>query len=355
VANDAQVSRFDMVGAERERPTDGGFAVARVTMEDVAREAGVSRALVSIAFRDVPGVSAETKRQILDTAQRIGYRHNTVAARLASHRTNTIGLFIPDIRNTVIPDIYEGVREAADAASQQLVVAISGDDGDRDRAAIEELMGVQVDISVVPGCLLPSAELRELAKARPMVVATREVTGLDSVLSDPVRGSVLVVRHLVDLGHRRIAHIAPPEGNVFHYRADAYVEAMKKAGLEPDVRYCGYRQSDAAAAAGELLDEPHPPTAIFANNDVAALGVLDAMAARGLRAPDDLSVVGYDNTPTSALPGISLTSVDQQAHRMGRLAAETAVRRIQDPEAPAVVRILDPSLIVRASSGPPPK
>jgi DNA-binding LacI/PurR family transcriptional regulator len=324
-------------------------------MEDVAREAGVSRALVSIAFRDVPGVSVATKKAILDAAQRIGYRPNIVAARLASRRTNTIGLFIPDLRNTVIPDIYEGVREAADRASQQLVIAVSGADGERDRAAIEELMGVQVDISVVPGCLLPTPELLELARARPMVLATREVAGLDCVLSDPVRGAALVVQHLIGLGHRRIAHIAWPEGNVFHNRADGYVDAMKAAGLKPWLVHAGFRQSDAATVAGELLDAPNPPTAIFANNDVGALGVLDALAARGLRAPDDLSVVGYDNTPTSALPGISLTTVDQQAHRMGLLAAETAVRRSHDPDGLPVVRILDPSLIVRESSGPPPK
>lgn len=324
-------------------------------MEDVAREAGVSRALVSIAFRDVPGVSAATKKSILDAAHRIGYRPNIVAARLASRRTNTIGMFIPDLRNTIIPDIYEGVREAADHASQQLVIAVSGADGARDRAAIEELMGVQVDISVVPGCLLPTAEVLELAKACPIVLATREIAGLDCVLSDPVRGSALVVRHLVELGHRRIAHIAWPEGNVFHNRADAYVEAMRKSGLEPWLVHSGYRQADAAVTAGELLDAANPPTAIFANNDIAALGVLDAMAARGLRAPDDVSVVGYDNTPTSALSGVSLTTVDQQAHRMGRLAAETAIRRIQEPSAPPVVRILDPSLIVRRSSGPPPR
>ena len=329
--------------------------MAHVTMEDVAREAGVSRALVSIAFRDVAGVSPATKQSIFDAAKRIGYRHNVMAARLASRRTNTIGMFIPDLRNTVIPDIYEGVREAADAAAQQLVIAVSSADGQRDRAAIEELMGVQVDISVVPGCVLPSRELLELAASRPMVIATREVRGLDSVLSDPVRGSMLVVQHLIELGHTRIAHIAPPHGNVFHQRADAYADAMRRARLEPHVVHCGYHQSEAAAVAGELLDAAKPPTAIFANNDVAALGVLDAMAARGLRAPDDVSVVGYDNTPTSALPGISLTTVDQQAHRMGLLAAETAIRRIQDPHAAPVVRILDPTLIVRASSGPPPK
>lgn len=329
--------------------------MVRVTMKDVAREAGVSRALVSIAFRDVAGVSAATKKSIFEAAQRIGYRPNMMAARLASRRTNTIGMFIPDLRNTIIPDIYEGVRAGADSASKQLVIAVSGADGERDRAAIEELMGVQVDISVVPGCLLPSHDLLELARACPMVIATREVTGLDSVLSDPVRGSMLVVRHLVELGHRRIAHVAPPEGNVFHHRADAYVEAMRNAGLDPWVVHCGYRQADAAAVAGELLDAAIPPTAIFANNDVAAVGVLAALATRGLRAPDDVSVVGYDNTPTSALPGVSLTSVDQQAHRMGRLAAETAVRRIQDPSAAPVVRILDPTLIIRDSSGPPPK
>lgn len=326
--------------------------MARVTQEDVAREAGVSRALVSFALSDVGRVSPDTKKLILDAAQRIGYRHNRMAARLASRRTNTIGMFIPDLRNTIIPDIYEGVREAADVASQQLVIAVSGADGGRDRAAIEELMGVQVDISVVPGCLLPTKELLELAAANPMVLATREVAGLDCVLSDPVLGPELVVQHLTALGHRRIAHIAWPEGTVFRNRADAYVDAMRTAGLEPWVVHTGFRQSDAATTAGELLDGPNAPTAIFANNDVGALGVLDALAERGLSAPRDVSVVGYDNTPTSALPGVSLTTVDQQAHRMGRLAAETAIRRLQDPSGAPVVRILDPSLVVRGSTGP---
>lgn len=327
--------------------------MARVTMEDVAREAGVSRALVSIAFRDAPGVSQETKKRILNAARQIGYHHNIVASRLASHQTNTIGMFIPDVRNTIIPDLYDGVREAADRAAHHLVISISDADGKRDRSALEELLGVQVDVAVVPGCSLPDEELLELSQIRPMVAATREVPGLDSVLSDPRAGAELAVRHLHGLGHRRIWHIAPPVGSVFHHRSDSYEACMRELGLEPVVVHSGYRQSDAARAAATMLDDPRPPTAIFANNDVAALGVLDALGERGLRAPKDVSLIGFDNTPTAALPGISLTSVDQHARRLGRLAAEAALRRISTPDAAPLVRVLDPLLVVRGSTGVP--
>lgn len=324
-----------------------------VTMEDVAREAGVSRALVSIAFRGVRGVSDETRDRIFEVADRLGYRPNRIAARLASKSDTTIGVFLQDLHNDVFADIYDGIRSVADTENRDLLLAVGASDGGQDARALDSLIRSRVDIVIAIGLTLPDADVVRFAQAVPMVGVTRHLPGVDSVYPDDDTGARAVVEHLTGLGHRDIVFLANPESDGYRGRRVGYSEGMRAAGLQPHVVPSSYARSEAAADAGRVLDE-HRPTAIFAHNDQAALGVLDAAAARPVRVPADLSVVGFDNSSISQPPGTALTTVDARAFDLGEHAARAALDRLADTNHPARATMLAPTLVVRETSGPVP-
>ncbi|GAA4676760.1 LacI family DNA-binding transcriptional regulator [Frondihabitans cladoniiphilus] len=344
-------------GGSRGGETPAGASPARVTMEDVARRAGVSRSLVSIAYRGVPGVSDETRDAIFEAARAIGYTPNSIASRLASRNRESVGFYLLDLRNSVYVDVFDGVREVTGERGTTVVLGVGETHGSEDRAGLTALMSSQADVIIATGLLLPDAEILELSRQRPLVSVTRQVPGVDSVSSDDEAGATLVTEHLLALGHRRIAHLAAPDIGGRSPRADAYARTMRKAGLEPRMLTAGFTQSSASAAARSLLSSPAPgerPTAIFATNDVTALGVIEAAHELGLRIPRDLSVAGYDDTAAAALAPISLTSVDQDARSLGRLAASAAFARLASPSAPVVARVQQPTLRPRRSTAPPP-
>lgn len=326
-----------------------------ITMADVAREAGVSRALVSLAYRGAKGPSPASVEAILAAGERLGYRHNAIAARLASKRTGTLGLAILDLSNEVFTDIYEGARDALAGSDRQLVLSAGGTDIDTERASIESLLSVRVDAAITAGSRLPDDELISLANAAPFVVVTRLVPGIDSVATDDRLGGELATRHLLELGHRRIAHLNPPFGPLYAARRAGYEEAMRAAGLAPRSIDTGFSRDAAAESASALLRASDRPTAIFADNDVAALGTLAAAAELGLSVPDELSVIGYDDTRAASLPGVALTSVNQQARDLGRIGAEYALDALGATRADRAPHqtLLDPSLHLRATTGAP--
>mgnify|MGYP003450947169 CR=1 FL=1 len=327
----------------------------RITMEDVARAAGVSRALVSLAYRDRPGVSAETRARILEAGAALGYTPNRIAAQLAGNGGNTLGVFLQDLHNDLFADFYEGIVEVADAGSKEIVLSIGTIDGSRDVAALETLHQLRVDVILVGGLQLDDEAIRALSARVPVVCVFRAVSGVDSVVSDDRFGAVAATQHLLDLGHRRIAFLANPPGNVYGHRREGYEAAMLGAGLQPRVVASSYARHDAARDTVALLDAHHPPTAVFAHNDQAALGALDALALRGLRAGQDVSVVGYDNSSVSRFPGSALTTVDVDGVSLGRSAAEVALLRLDDPAAPARLLNSTPALVVRSTTGPAPQ
>jgi len=320
----------------------------RVTMDDVAREVGVSRMTVSYAFRDAPGVSAETKMRIIDAAKRLGYRRDVIASLLASNRTNTVGLSLLDLSFEINAEILYGLRDAAKRDGRRVFISAGEMERRDEPERLEDLLDVRADAVVLAGSLLPDAALLKYADRVPLVVVTRRVQGVDSIAVDDHKGACLAVEHLVELGHRRIAHISSPAWYPYTARRDGYVDAMKAAGLSPRVLEAEFGQTPGAAAAALLLDSAEPPTAIFCQ-DQAALGVRDLCASRGLHVPHDLSIVGFDDTHAASLPGIDLTSVTQQARLMGELAAHRIERKLRNPALPTEQTLLEPSLIVRGS------
>ena len=197
----------------------------------------------------------------------------------------------------------------------------------------------------------------------PMVVIGRhdKSADFDTVTDDDIMGAGLVVDHLFELGHRRIAHVEHKVSGRNHattlpqsVRAEGYRQAMRRVGLAADIVSTAYTEEGGYQAARELLARDVRPTAIFAGADVAAIGVLNAVYEAGLRVPDDISIVGYDNTAFAALGPISLTSVDQDGHAMGANAARLVLERIESKRSRSMLLSTSPTLIPRRSTAAPP-
>lgn len=326
-----------------------------VTMEDVAREAGVSRALVSLAYRGAKGPSQPSVDAILAAGKLLGYRHNANAARLAAKRTGTLGLFIPDLANEVFTHIFEGARDAISQTNKQLVLSAGHADGNGELAAVEGLLSIRVDAAIVAGSMLTNDTLLGLAASTPFVIVSRIVPGVDSVAADDRLGGALATRHLLELGHRSVVHLAPPAGELEALRSAGYRAEMAAAGLLPREIITGFTMAAASATAGQLLRSADRPTAIFADNDLTALGVLTAASELSIRVPEDLSVIGYDDTRAAALPGVYLSSVDQQARALGRIGAEYALNLLtKSAHTEPRATLLTPSVRQRRTTGSPP-
>ena len=323
------------------------------TQADVAREVGVSRTLVSFAFRDASGVSPETRQAIFDAAKRLGYRHNAAAAALASKSRTAVGLYLLDLRNEVYSDVLNGVRLALPQAGNRLILSVSRSIGGVDQGAMDSLIEARVGIIIAAALLDPDERVRELAQIIPVVSVTRRVAGVDSVYPDDRAGARAAVEHLFGLGHTRIAHMAGPPFDGHTVRRETYEQIMRDAGLTPQtVAADDFTQEAAERAAAELLAGPDRPTAVFTHNDQFALGVREAAYAMGLAIPGDLSLVGYDDSRTARLRGIDLTSVDLHAVELGTTAGRVALERLNDPGAPVADMTSTPRLVVRNSTAP---
>ncbi|SEP99032.1 MULTISPECIES: LacI family DNA-binding transcriptional regulator [Micrococcaceae] len=325
-----------------------------VTMEDVAREAGVSRALVSLVMRDSPKVSSAKRTAVLESAAALGYSPNRLASRLASRRTNTLGVLFLDLHNSVFADIYDGITEGLAGSGNQVMVAVGSADPGTELEAVRSFVDLRVDGVILAGCTGSSAELAAALRGTPAVVITREleVDGVDSVLCDDFRSGVLAVEHLHELGHRRIAHVDISDWLPYTARREGYLAAMKKFGLEPLLVHSDMTERGGRAVMENFLASGATlPTAIFAHNDLTAIGIMEALAAHGLLVPDDVAIVGCDNIEVAASPLIGLTSIDQHAGELGRMAAGLMLERVAGTSGPAVTRKLEPTLMVRRSSG----
>ena len=291
------------------------------------------------------------RQTILEAATLLGYRHNAVAADLASKRASAIGLFLLDLRNEVYTDIFQGVREAVGEARNRLILSVSHSTGGIDRGPVNSLIEARVGIIIAATFLDTDVRVRELAASVPVVNVTRRVAGVDSVYSDDWAGAAAATDHLISLGHARVAHMTATAYEGHEERRRSYAASMQNAGLTPEVVTAdNYTQQAAERAAAILLNRQDRPTAVFAHNDEMALGVREAAYAAGFSVPRDLSIVGYDNSRISQLHGIDLTSVDLRARELGRTAGAAALNRLASPDAPTVDESSTPRLIVRNST-----
>ena len=330
--------------------------VKHVTMEDVAREAGVSRALVSLVMRDSPKVSEKRRARVLAAAKRLGYRPNAMARGLASRRTRTIGVLLNDLRNPFFAEMMDGIASAADELDYRLLIGTGRRKADGERRAVDSFFEHRADGLLLVSPRLPLAEVLAIGRSTPTVAVGRPLRDahVDSVTNDDLAGARLAIRHLTELGHRRIAHIDGGRGAGAAARRRGYVREMERLGLEPHVVPGEFTDAAGVRAAERLLDGDALPTAVFAANDLVAAGALDRFEDSGLRVPGDISIVGYDNTFLAALHHMSLTTIDQPRPEIGRLALMTLVERINGVRSDAVHHRVEPSLVVRGTTGPPP-
>jgi DNA-binding LacI/PurR family transcriptional regulator len=326
-------------------------------MDDVAREAGVSRALVSLVMRDRPNVSEERRQRVRVAAARLGYRPNAMARGLASRRTQTVGVILDDLRNPFFAEIAGGVEALASELGYQLLLAAGGRQARRERAALAALLEYRVDGVILVSPRMPVAEIAAAAAESPLVMVGRNARSVDadSVLINESHGTELVLEHLVGLGHERIAHIDGGNGAGGPQRRSAYLRGMKVRRLARHARVISgdFTEEAGTNAARQLLMERDAlPTAVFAANDMVAAGLLGEFDRAGFDVPRDVSIVGYDNISIAHLAHVSLTTVDQPRDEMGRLALELLLDRIENRR-PAVMRLIEPTLVVRSTTSAP--
>jgi DNA-binding LacI/PurR family transcriptional regulator len=326
------------------------------TMEDVARVAGVSRALVSLVFRDSPKVSAARRDRVLEAAEHLGYRPNAMARHLASRTTRTLGVLLNDLHNPFFADIYDGVETAASSLGYRLLLTAGRHRDGSEHNAIDTMLQHRVDAMILISPRIPAADIASFSRQAPLVVLGRTVEGsaIDSIMADEAQGALAAVEHLATLGHRSIVHIDGGRGAGAAARRAGFERAISQLGLGiPDVVPGDFTEMSGVTATAGLLQRPTMPTAIFAANDIVALGVIDTLAGAGLRVPDDVSVLGYDNTALARMRHISLTTVDQPRIEMGEMAVHLLDQRVNARRSTSVTHLMRPTLMTRRSTAPP--
>lgn len=330
----------------------------RPTIVDVARTAGVSKSLVSLVMRGAPNVSDASRRAVLDAAQRLGYRPNAMARSLVQQRSYVVGVMVSDLSNPFFIDVIQGAMDSAREAGYRALVNTGGRMQDNEADAIETLLRLQMDGLVLAGSIVDASLIESFGAEVPTVMTNRASRSktIDSIVLDDKRGAAMAVDHLAELGHRAIAHISGGGGAGARNRVRGYRTGMERHGLVEHVTVVpgAYTEEGGAEGVRRLLAMDHRPTAILAPNDLAALGMLEALSDARLEVPGDVSVVGFDDTFLSALGHIDMTSVRQDAREMGREAIRMLIERTEGRRTRTRHLVLPPTLTVRSSTGPPP-
>jgi DNA-binding LacI/PurR family transcriptional regulator len=321
-------------------------------MEDVAAKVGVSRALVSLVFRNAPGASQETRDRVFAAAEELGYRPDSAARLLASSRSRVLGVMMT-VRNPFHSDLVEAIYPEAERLGYDILLSASAPTRGEHKA-IEALLGHRCEALILLGPDTDAAFLGEVVRRAPVVSVGRRIAaaGVDSVHTAEAKGVRLAIDHLVGLGHRRIVHIDGGSGAGSAERRRGYRASMRRHGLAEEVRVVpgNHTEESGAAAARLLLSEADLPTAVLAGNDRCAVGLLDSLARSRVDVPGEVSVVGYDDSPIAQWSHIDLTTVRQNVPRMAEVAVRTAIERLDDHSRAGTEVVLDPELVVRGTT-----
>jgi LacI family transcriptional regulator len=338
-------------------------AVQTPTLRDVAEAAGVHAATASRALNPATRglVNAETARRVIKVAETLGYRPNPMARGLKTAKSGTVGLVIPDLTNPLFPPIVRGIEAVLEPAGFSGLIVNTDNDPGRERAQIELLRSRQVEGLIIATALVDHPLLEQLRREGVrMVMVNRRPDGIDvpSITPDDATGVAMAVRHLADLGHRRIAHLAGPANtSTGVVRARSFRSTVHDLGLDEDSRLttvCHHWSEDAGAEAlRALLDAGLDFTAVVAGNDLIALGCYDVFAERGISCPEEMSVVGFNDMPFLDKLRPPLTTIAIPHQQIGAEAARLLLDSIAEPDRASRSVLLPLSLVVRGSTAPP--
>ena len=328
----------------------------KVTSAEVARLAGVSQSAVSRVFTPGASVSAKTMEKVRAVAEELGYRPNVLARSLITGRTRIIGLVVAYLENQFYPMALELLSRALQARGYHILVFMAENSTERVAQVMSELLDYQVD-GIITASVAMSNDLTTRCDGAgiPVVMFNRgqDDARLSEVTSDNVNGARRAAEFLIKGGHKRIAHVMGWQGSsTGRDRAEGFKQAMQAAGLQPFAMVDGtYSREKAAAVTRELCQGPERPDAIFVGNDHMAFAVMDTLRHElGLRVPQDVSVVGYDDVPMAAWPAYGLTTIRQPVNRMVEATVAALLNQIEGgSSAPTKVKINGP-LMVRTSA-----
>ncbi len=333
------------------------------TLRDVAEAAGVHAATASRALNPATRglVNADTARRVMKVAEQLGYRPNPIARGLKTSKSGTVGIVIPDLTNPLFPPIVRGIEGVLEPAGYSGLIVNTDNDPGREQWQIDHLRSRQVEGLIVATARVEHPLMRQLHREGVvMVMVNRRPEGVDvpSITPDDAAGVELAVRHLAELGHTRIAHVAGPQSTSTGVsRARAFRAAVRDLGLDDDpalvTTTASWSESAGADGLRRLLDSGEEFTAIFAGNDLIALGCYDVFFERGIDCPGRISVVGFNDMPFLDKLRPPLTTIAIPHQQIGAEAARLLLDAIADPSRPARSVLLPLSLVVRGSTAPP--
>lgn len=323
-----------------------------VTVYDVATACGLSIASVSRALNGRPGVSEETAGRIVAIANQLGYQPNDVARSLVEKTTRTLALILPDITNPFFPELVKGVQAVADAHDHVLLLVDGADEFGRLAKSLGILRRKQVDGVIVVSSAFGASDDQLLGEMPAVFLDRRDADRGASVSVDHEAGAYAATSYLISLGHTRIAHIAGPAHlPVSQMRFAGWRRACTEAGLTFSTELVArgdFLEAGGLRAGERLLDSGTPFSAVFAANDLSAIGMLALCARRGIRVPDDLSIVGFDGIQLSRYTTPMLTTVAQPILELGQRAGQMLLDLIKDPTTRS--HILLPTTLVPGAS-----
>lgn len=329
-----------------------------ITIKDVAKKADVSYATVSRALNGKYGVRDKTREKIIAVAQAMGYTPNGIARGLVKKQTYSIGLIIPDITNPFYPEVARGIEDQAKASGYSVFLCNTNYEKQREADHLNLLLEKRVDGIIMASISKHSVQRLEEARNQiPVVYVTKRVTGkaLSFVVIDNERGGFIATKYLIEQGYKTIGYIGPDEaGNASGERLAGFRAAFKKFGMSVQSRYvriADFKLETGYNAIVRMIEEGNYPRAVFAGNDLLAIGIIQGIKEKGLSVPENIAIIGFDNIPLASFPGISLTTIHQPKYEMGQMAADLLLEMIEKQSLGEPRRvILEPELIVRSSS-----
>ena len=326
------------------------------TIKDVAELAGVHPSTVSRVINNDSRISKKTKNKVLLIINKLGYTPNAVARGLKTKRTYTLGMLIPDITNPFFAEIARGVEDTANKNNFNVILCNTDDKLKKERTYLQILRGKRVDGLILGTAHIKDKSILELEKKKfPYILVSRNIEGLDKncIIVDDIEGGMMATEYLIKLGHRRVAHITGPlKTRSALNRLKGYKLALKKYEIEYRDELIGegdFRIKGGYQVTKRFLKLNEPPTAIFAANDLLALGAMQAIQKKNFHIPEDFSVIGFNDIKLASFVYPTLTTIRQPMLEMGELAVKMLLRIIEGGEFNQRKEVLESKLIFRES------